>query len=164
MRLYRSRLRAQGVRPASIRDHDPWLRALSFRDAPLLTPGEQDVLSRFVDGLRRIAPAAQSVRLFGSRARGDSTADSDLDVAVVFEALPDARLLARLSDLALRARAPYDDAGHPIVLRPVGLDRTADASFLIANRTELRTLWTRPPARQQSPVRSTQPSRQSGRR
>ena len=53
-----------------------------------------------IDAIRRVLESRADVRLvyvFGSAARGEARASSDVDVAVLFETLPEARDLDRLA-------------------------------------------------------------------
>lgn len=57
------------------------------RPTPALTPAEQAGVSELVAGARAIlGDELREVRLFGSRARGEGTADSDVDLALVVTA------------------------------------------------------------------------------
>jgi predicted nucleotidyltransferase len=66
--------------------------------AHCLSPAEEVLLRHFVDRLLAAAPPGviASVRVFGSRARGDSGPESDLDVAVEAAVGVDAHSLQRL--------------------------------------------------------------------
>lgn len=46
---------------------------------------EDQILSRFVDTIRETMPDVVEIIVFGSRARGNSNENSDLDVAVVLD-------------------------------------------------------------------------------
>ncbi len=49
-----------------------------------LTPGEQQTISQLTEMLRRdYGSIIEDIRLYGSKARGDSTPESDLDVLVL---------------------------------------------------------------------------------
>ncbi|NCO33917.1 MAG: nucleotidyltransferase domain-containing protein [Armatimonadetes bacterium] len=49
-----------------------------------LTPGEQQTISQLTEMLRRdYGSIIENIRLYGSKARGDSTLESDLDVLVL---------------------------------------------------------------------------------
>lgn len=52
----------------------------------LLSPTEEAILKNFIEAIKTKAPEAVKVIVFGSRARGHSNEDSDLDVAVVLSA------------------------------------------------------------------------------
>jgi uncharacterized protein len=52
--------------------------------AASLTPAEEAALQELVGAAREIlGPELEEIRLFGSRARGEGTPDSDLDVALI---------------------------------------------------------------------------------
>jgi predicted nucleotidyltransferase len=89
-----------------------------------LSPAEEVLLRLFVERLLAAAPpgAIASVRVFGSRARGDSGPESDLDVAVE---LADAvhrpeihRLAAGLAYDVMEERDAFGLALAPLVLAP----------------------------------------------
>ena len=69
------------------------------------------VLERFRQALAELyGPGLDRVVLFGSRARGDATAESDYDVAVFLKDMPDRRVeWRRLADLRVR----FLDEGGP---------------------------------------------------
>lgn len=146
MRRYRARLRARGVRRVETRAADPWLEAVRFPPASLLSPGEQDVLRRFCAGLRRLPVPPLKVAVFGSRVRGGSDEGSDLDAAVYLQGARRHELESALSAIALKARKPYASGGFGIFLRPVALyagERPASAlAGMVARDGEV--VWTRP--------------------
>jgi len=146
-RRYRARLRARGVRMTSVMRREPVLEAVRFDPETLLTPGEQDVLRRFCAGLRRLPRLPLRVAVFGSRARGDSHAQSDLDVAVLVEGARDRAIESGLSAIALVAQKPYWLDGYGIALRPVTFYSRESTAFLAAIRDEMETIWTRPQSR-----------------
>lgn len=95
-----------------------------------LSAGELLLLRRFLDGVLASVPAGSitAIRVFGSRARGLSHEDSDLDVAV--EAAPDADRAALLSLVVAAGQKAMDALDlrglqlSPIVLpHAVGPDR-----------------------------------------
>jgi uncharacterized protein len=65
------------------------------------TPRTDPVLNRFRDAVRMLyGERLDRVVLFGSRARGDSRADSDYDIAVFLREMPDrAGEFGRLADV-----------------------------------------------------------------
>ena len=142
-RRYRARLRARGVRLRSVMQPDPLLLAVRFAPGTLLTPGEQDVLRRFCAAFGRLPRLPQRVAVFGSRARGESNARSDLDVAVLVRGARDPAFESALSAIAMEAQAPYWMDGYGIFLRPVVFDG-AGAMMPSPIRNDLEAIWTRP--------------------
>ena len=49
----------------------------------VLSPTETEILSRLSDAIQNGFPSAESIIVFGSRARGSSHEESDLDVAIL---------------------------------------------------------------------------------
>jgi hypothetical protein len=149
MRRYRARLRARGVRRVEARTADPWLEAVRFPAASLLSPGERDVLRRFCAGLRRLPVAPRKVAVFGSRVRGGSDERSDLDAAVSLDGPRTAGLESALSAIALAARKPYASGEYGIFLRPVALyeDERPASALAGAVAREGEVIWTRPRSR-----------------
>jgi len=143
-RQYRVRLRARGMRARSVVRRDPVLEAVRFDPDTLLTPGEQDVLRLFCAGFRKLPRMPRRAAVFGSRARGDSHAQSDLDVAVLADGSRDRSFESALSAIALSAQKPYWLDGYGISLRPVVFYRGEPAAFLNAIRDDLEVVWTRP--------------------
>jgi predicted nucleotidyltransferase len=90
-------------------------------DETLLTPREQQVLEAFLSRTRRLSEATRiaAVVLFGSRARGDSHQDSDLDVAVFCDGSRDRPLERQILDAAIEVMDELD--ALEIKLRPVAL-------------------------------------------
>jgi len=143
-RRYRAGLRARGLRQKSVMRRDPMLEAVRFAPDSLLTPGEQDVLRRFCGGFRGLPHLPRRAAVFGSRARGGSHAQSDLDVAVMMDVPRDPAFEPELSAIALRAQLPYRLEGYGISLRPVVFYRGERTAFLDAIREDLEVVWTRP--------------------
>jgi predicted nucleotidyltransferase len=79
--------------------------------ATRLSPAEDPLLRTFIDRLTALAPAGSiaAVRVFGSRARGESDEHSDLDVAVELRDGADRSALHRLAaDAAWEAMEARD--------------------------------------------------------
>ena len=73
-----------------------------------LTPAEQQALSRFKTALETLlGDNLISLRLFGSRARGEGTPESDLDVLVLVRT-KDPALCRRIVEAALDVDLAYD--------------------------------------------------------
>lgn len=112
-----------------------------------LTPGEHLLLARFVELVRdAVAPTTlERVTLFGSRARGTSHRDSDLDVAVFVTwaaaSRPNQRQLAhRLAEIADQAQAGWEDLP---LLRPIliAADQPIKQTLLAAIEIDGVQLW-----------------------
>lgn len=145
MRAYRRRLRERGVVPRTVSAVDPVASAVRFAKGTLLTPTEQDVLRRFCAGLRRLPQLPVKVAIFGSRARGGSGVDSDLDVAVVMGCARSADVERTLVALAHRAHAPYQEGDGGIRLRPVAVfQEDRPKGFFTSIRNQMEPVWTRP--------------------
>ena len=71
-------------------------------DMTLQRPQKDPILTRFRAALDEIyGPRVERVVLFGSRARGDASPDSDYDVAVFLREMPDRMVeMNRLADLS----------------------------------------------------------------
>ena len=144
-RRYRARLRERGVRLRAVRRRDPMLEAVRFDPSSLLTPGERDVLRRFCAGFARLSRLPVKAAVFGSRARGGSDEDSDLDLAVFLGAgarRPETESV--LSALAEESTRRYRSGRYGIRLRPLPLYDGADAPFIRGIREEMETVWTAP--------------------
>ena len=70
----------------------------------MIKPDSDPILKRFRSALAEIyGDRIDQIVLFGSRARGDATPESDYDVAVFLKALPDRwSELDRMADLRVR--------------------------------------------------------------
>jgi hypothetical protein len=109
-----------------------------------LTPAEDRLIDRFLDLLVQRLPAGalRGVVLFGSRARGHSGEDSDIDVAV--EVAPDvAPLAARraVTDAAHEAMAEGD--GFALGLSPVVVPAGQGGGLGAALARDGERLWPR---------------------
>jgi len=110
----------------------------------LLTPLEVRLTALIA---QRASAQMRAVRVwvFGSRARGASNQDSDLDVAVEFEAAETAELRAWLEALRIEAEAPVVDQ-WPGFVNLVGLyANDPDPRLARRVRAEGMLIWERPP-------------------
>ncbi|MEW6367497.1 MAG: nucleotidyltransferase domain-containing protein [Acidobacteriota bacterium] len=114
-----------------------------------LAENERAALNDFVVRLRQ-AYASQVVRvvLFGSKARGDSDAESDLDVLVVINS-DDWRLHDQVVTLSSPVSVKHDALISPKVIGPslYRRMRRLRSLFLENILREGRILWTKRPAR-----------------
>jgi uncharacterized protein len=82
----------------------------------ILPPAAAFRLTAYKRAVERAIPGVEKLILFGSRARGQASQDSDYDVAVVVRDLSDRRRIRRiLSDLA------YDYILSGFFIRPIPL-------------------------------------------
>lgn len=82
----------------------------------LLTQREQEALARFREALRSLlGENLLSLRLFGSRARGEGTEESDLDVLVVLQK-KDRAVCRRIVEESLEVDLVYDTNLAPTIL------------------------------------------------
>jgi predicted nucleotidyltransferase len=81
-----------------------------------LTPAEREALRRFKTAVEALlGDNLVSLRLFGSRARGEGTPESDLDVLVLVRT-KDPALCRRIVEAALDADLAYDTNVAPAIL------------------------------------------------
>jgi predicted nucleotidyltransferase len=90
------------------------------RELPRLTPAEQSAVGEFVAKARALlGDDLHEVRLFGSRARGEGTSESDVDLALIVTPKGRARRY-EVYDLA------YDiGLEHSVLLAPTVITREA---------------------------------------
>ena len=126
--------------PRAARVAPPARAAASGLD--LLTPLENALLADFAGRVRALAAARLArISVFGSRARGGSRADSDLDVAVFLSGREDRALRAAIYAAASEAAAALEGA-EPALLQPaVIFSGSARTRFVEAVEREGRT-WT----------------------
>jgi len=93
---------------------------------PGLTTGEQEALRRFKDEVQRLlGDSLLSLCLFGSRARGEGTAESDLDVLIVLRE-KDRSLCRRIVEAALDVDLAYGVNLAPTILTEEEYKRNRD--------------------------------------
>ncbi len=102
------------------------------------------MLRRFCGAFGTLARPPLRAVVFGSRARGVSHANSDLDVAVIFAPPRSSGLEARLASIALAAQRPYWLGAYGIHLRAVPFYEGEASALLEAAAAEMETVWTRP--------------------
>lgn len=110
-----------------------------------LSPTEGHVLRLFLDGLLRAAPpgAIGAVRVFGSRARGDSGETADLDVAVMARAKADSPALQRIATDAAWQAAEAADA-HDLGLSVLVLSQDSVGTLAAAIARDGFDIWRAP--------------------
>lgn len=114
-----------------------------------LTKNERAALDRFVAQLHdKYADQIVRVVLFGSKARGDFDAESDLDVFVLVKS-DDWRLQDRIATLTSPISLEYNTLLSPKVIGPSLYRRMRQSrSFFLQNVSKEGTsLWTRPLAK-----------------
>lgn len=108
------------------------------------TPMEIAIIRRLAAELVEAGIPVRHLRVFGSRARGHSDEQSDLDIAVELEVPPDKALTRRIRELG-RGLSIQPEAGAPgLRVQIVPLFEGEDATPLartIAHEAE--TVWTR---------------------
>ena len=96
---------------------------------PTLTPAESAAIDEFVAAVRSLlGEELREVRLFGSRARGEGTAESDIDLAVIVTSAGRARrreVYDLAFDLGLR---------HRVQLAPAAITETQLADLRARER------------------------------
>lgn len=108
------------------------------------TPLEHRIFQRLADEIRTAGLPVSALRVFGSRARGHSRADSDLDIAVVVDSDRDPALERRIQALGEHLSVDDEDSGHRLRVQTVPFFRGDAAGFLARTiARDLDTVWTR---------------------
>jgi predicted nucleotidyltransferase len=114
------------------------MRATRARYSPL----EHAILARLVDALAGLP--VLSVSVFGSRARGHSSADSDLDVAVRLDSERSCEVEARLAALAESLSVQDEHSAYGVRVQVLPLFRGDAGGYLERTlASELDPVWTR---------------------
>ena len=95
----------------------------------ILTSNEQQALKKFVETLQNTIPhQIETLVLFGSKARGDSRQDSDVDVLVILRQ-EDRQLRRTLLKQAARLSLEYDTLLSPRVIGAARWEQMRGFSF-----------------------------------
>lgn len=87
---------------------EEYVSSLHPRDLSSLSPNERTAVQSFIDRLHtQFGERIERTVLFGSKARGDSGPDSDIDILVVLDAI-DRRFEAQVSGIASEVDLEYD--------------------------------------------------------
>ncbi|KAF0127258.1 MAG: DNA polymerase beta domain-containing protein region [Elusimicrobia bacterium] len=111
-----------------------------------LTVREKEALTRLITGLRNLYGAnLDSVILYGSKARGDATRDSDIDVMVVLNDYTNrSEEFDKVSRLVYRIEEEYDYALLiAFIIRKKEEYHTRQTPLLLNVRREGVNLWMR---------------------
>src|ERR1051326_3411875 len=105
-----------------------------------LTASEQFALARFKIALQSLlAENLLSLRLFGSRARGEGTAESDLDVLIVLRN-KERTLCRRIVEEALEIDLAYEVNLAPTILSAIEYQQNKDISTPFYRNIEQESL------------------------
>jgi len=107
---------------------------------------EQDVLTSFSGLIEKEIPKALRIIVFGSRARGDSDEDSDMDVAVVFDMpLLNKEVWAGIWDIKWRVLESLDAEEFPLSLTLIAMNDLESRDFGLEDviKREGRVVWER---------------------
>ncbi len=93
-----------------------------------LLPNEKQSLQAFISELEHTYTRQPRIMLIGSKARGDSTTDSDIDVLVILSQ-EDNSTRRNILTIASRVSLDYDVLLNPIVIGEARLKQQHDFSF-----------------------------------
>lgn len=124
----------------------PWPIANPEQDWAMrpYTPVEHLIFQRLADAVRAAGLPVIALRVFGSRARGRSHADSDLDIAVEVDSDRNPGLERRILALGEQLSEQDEASGHRLRVQTVPFFRGDMAGFLARTiARDLDTVWTR---------------------
>ncbi len=107
---------------------------------------EKEILSNFSRFLEKEIPETLQIIVFGSRARGDSNEDSDLDVAVVFDMpLLSKEIWYRIWDIKWRVLESLNAEEFPFSLTLLAMKDLESRDFGLEDtiKKEGRVIWER---------------------
>ena len=108
------------------------------------SPMETEIIRRLAAELLRAGIPVRVLRVFGSRARGHSTEQSDLDIAVALDSPPDPALTRRVMQLGRALSLPPEVRIPGLRVQVVPFfegEEMTPLAWAIAHEAE--TLWTR---------------------
>lgn len=108
------------------------------------TPMESRLIRQLAHALLEAGVPVKSLKIFGSRARGLSSARSDLDIAVDLNSPPDPSLSQQVMDLGRQLSLLEEGGGFGLRVQTVPFFEGEENSYLartIAHEAE--TVWTR---------------------
>lgn len=94
-----------------------------------LQPNEREALQTFIRKIREGYPkqVVQTI-LFGSKARGDSAPDSDIDVLVILKE-EESRIRSQILTIASRISLDYEVLLNPVIVGEARYQRQRDFTF-----------------------------------
>lgn len=107
---------------------------------------ESEILKRLVGLIEKDMPEAEQIIIFGSRAKGDSDENSDLDVAIIIDAPVISReIWERIWDMKWKVLETLNSEEFPLSLSPITLNDFISRDFGIeeAIKTEGIRIWER---------------------
>jgi predicted nucleotidyltransferase len=107
---------------------------------------EKEILKRLSSIIEKEMPEASQIIVFGSRARGGSDENSDLDVAVIIDAPAISKeIWERIWDIKWRVLESFNSEEFPLSLSPITLNDFISRDFGLeeAIKTEGIRIWER---------------------
>jgi len=107
---------------------------------------EEEILYHLSRSVEEEVPEASQIIVFGSRARGDSNEDSDLDIAIVLDApYIEKWIWEKLWDIKRRVQEGLQADELPITLTPIAQRDLVSRDFGVEKtiKTEGITVWRR---------------------